>query len=295
MAAPGGRWFGPWLLLLACTLATCALSAEAGITSFTSDGKRKEDLAWSPDGARLACSLYHQRGRIGIALIDPATGKQQILTTDPVERSPAWSPDGTRLAFVHVTQSGTDGELDIYSMAADGSDRKQLVNTGGKSFENYPSWSPDGKRLLFTTTIDKTQEIYTADADGKNLRRITSDPSLKQCPRWSPDGASILFTSSRDGGFELYRMPAAGGEIRRLTDDSSIDVAPAWSPDGRRIAWVSNRDGNFEIYVMDADGKGPRNVSRHPGYDFSPAWRPDGMLTWVSDRSGGYDVLGTRP
>ncbi|HTE20023.1 MAG TPA: hypothetical protein VK689_16790, partial [Armatimonadota bacterium] len=99
----------------------------------TQDGRRKEDLAWSPDGKRLACSYYHRPGRIGVAVLDPETGEYKVLTEDPVERAPRWSPDGKRLVFVHVTQSGTDGELDLHAMNADGTGRSVLVS--GKSFE----------------------------------------------------------------------------------------------------------------------------------------------------------------
>ena len=260
----------------------------------TRDGLRKEELAWAPDGRRLACALYHRPGRIGIAVAEPP-GAWTILTTDPVERAPAWSPDGKRLAFIHVTQSGTDGELDLHEMAPDGSGRRVLF-AAPKSFENHPSWSPDGKRLLFTTTRDKTQEIYTAGADGGDPRRLTQDPSLKQYPSWSPDGRRILFNSNRDGGFDLYEMDADGGGLRRLTDHPAADVCGAWCPDGRRVAFVSLRDENFEVYVMERDGSGLRNVSRHPGFDFSPAWKPDGKtLAWVSDRDGGFDVYALQP
>lgn len=261
----------------------------------THDGRRKEDLAWSPDGRTLACSLYHQQGRIGIALLDADGGNLRVLTTARVERSPAWRPDGTEIAFVHVTHSGTDGELDLHAMRPDGTGRRVLVPIAGKSFDNFPSWSPDGATLLFTTTRDGTQEIYTAQADGQALRRLTQDASLKQYPRWSPDGKSVLYNANGDGDFELYVLPMQAGTPRRLTYHPALDTCGTWSPDGRRIAWVTTRDGNPEVYVMSSSGSDPRNVSRHPGYDYSPAWRPDGSLSWVSDRDGGYDVYAARP
>jgi TolB protein len=261
----------------------------------TFDGRRKEDLAWSPDGKRLACSYYHKNGRIGIGIMEFPGGEWNVLTQVPVERMPAWSPDGKRLVFVHVSLSGTDGELDIYQMNADGTERKPLV-AERKVFERSPSWSPDGTRLVYVTNRDKTQELYVADADGGNPRRLTSDPSQKQHPRWSPDGRQILFNANTESGFDLYLIDADGKNLRRLTDHPAMDAAPAWSPDGKRIAFASLRDDNPEIYVMNADGTGLRNVSRYPGYDFSPAWMPDGKtLTWVSDRDGGYDVYALVP
>lgn len=255
----------------------------------TRDGRRKEDLAWSPDGRRLACSYYHRPGRIGIGILDEPGVEFRVLTTVPVERAPSWSPDGRRLAFVHVTLSGTDGELDIHAMNADGSGRAPLI--GGKAFDNFPAWSPDGSRLAFTTTRDKTQEIYLADGEGKNLRRLTSDSTLKQYPRWLPDGKTLLYASNPDGNFDLYLLPTEGGERRRLTDHPATDTCPAVSPDGKRVAWASLRDDDFEIYVMGLDGSGVRRVAPHPGYDYSPAWRDSKTLTWVTERFGRYEVV----
>ena len=285
-------WCIPLLLSVLCVSAVKSFPERASSPRrVTTDGLRKEDLAWSPDGKRLACSYYHEPGRIAIALLDPTGGANpRLLTKDPVERSPAWSPDGTHLVFVHVTQSGTDGELDIHQMDLEGNDRKPLMATKG-AFENFPSLSPDGKRLLYTTTRDKTQEIYVADADGGNPKRLTSDSTLKQYPGWSPDGKQIVFNANRDGNFDIYVMDADGTHVRRLTDDPAMDVCPRFSPNGKHIAWVSMRDTNPEVYVMDADGSHARNVSQYPGYDHFPAWMPDGKtLTWVSDRDGRYDV-----
>jgi len=247
----------------------------------TRDGLRKEELAWAPDGRRLACALYHRPGRIGIAVAEPP-GAWTILTTDPVERAPAWSPDGKRLAFIHVTQSGTDGELDLHEMAPDGSGRRVLF-AAPKSFENHPSWSPDGKRLLFTTTRDKTQEIYTAGADGGDPRRLTQDPSLKQYPSWSPDGRRIAYVV-RVGRAEqeIHMVAPGGGTPLRLT----TGYAPSWSPDGRRVAFVVARVGDPQIYTADPDGGHTRRLIPS-GLNFQPIWSPDGrFLAFLASRDG---------
>lgn len=289
-----------WLLLLAAAL-VAPVQGQSEIRRLTQDGKRKEDLAWSPDGKQVAFSHYHQRGRIGIALMNADGSNLRMLSNDPCERAPSWTPDGKRLAFVHVTQSGTDGELDLYEMDLDGKDRKRLVEIPAKSFDNFPRWSPDGFKLLFTTTRDKTQELYLCDRDGSNLKRVTSDPSLKQYPTWSPDGKRILFAGNAEGSFDLWTIQPDGSNLHRLTTDASLETCPAWSPDGKRLAFISTREGNPEVYVQSLNSEGalmgtPTNVSRSPGYDFSPAWLPNGKgLTWVSDRAGGLDIYLAEP
>jgi TolB protein len=85
-------------------------------------------------------------------------------------------------------------------------------------------------------------------------------------------------------------MELSTGAVTRLTHNKGLDDYPAWSPDGKRLAWTSNRRGNFEIYVMHADGTNPRNATNNPAIDNFPAWTPDGRLTFVSNRSGGFEV-----
>src|SRR5262249_39965851 len=154
--------------------------------------------------------------------------------------------DGRKIAYIYVTQSGTDGELDIRQMDADGKNSAVLVDTP-KSFEEFPSWSPDGKKLLFTSTRSGSQEIWVANADGSEPKQLTSASGLVQHPSWSPDGKRTLYNSNREGSQDIYVMDADGSNVRRLTTDPAMDFAPAWSPDGKRIAFTSNRDGNFEI------------------------------------------------
>src|SRR5205814_8632065 len=106
-------------LCVLCASAVKSSPAQEAPRRITHDGKRKDHLCWAPDGRRLALSWYHQTGRIGVAVMDADGGNARVLTRDPVEFAPSWSPDGKRLVFVHDTQSGTDGELDIHQMNAD--------------------------------------------------------------------------------------------------------------------------------------------------------------------------------
>ena len=138
--------------------------------------------------------------------------------------------------------------MQINTVNADGSDSKTLIPH--KAFEESPRWSPDGKRIAWVSTRDGNQEIYTADADGKNIKRLTNDPALDNNP-------SLVARRQAD---RLFQRPARQlrdlhherrrQQRRRLTDHPALDYWPAWSPDGKRIAFTSNRDGNYEIYVM---------------------------------------------
>lgn len=286
------------IVALACL---CAAGDEPGeIVRLTTDGLDKQRPAWSPDGRRLLFAR-HEGGGTAIWQYQMEPGKPESLRRLTDRKAPehngVYSPDGSRVLLTIITQSGTQGNLDIASVAPDGTDLKVVAkDVGGLSHQDWPSWSPDGRRFAFTSTHDKNQEVYVADADGGNVVRLTQHPGQDAHPAWSPDGAWIAFATDRWGGLELARMRPDGTDVTRLTTSPGLDDYPAWSPDGRRLAFVSNRDGNFEVYLADADGRNPANLSRHGGRDTQPTWTPDGRgVTFVSDRAGGADLFTTCP
>lgn len=271
-------------------------AGPADIQRLTTDGLDKQRPAWSPDGRQLLFARHEVGGTaIWQYVLEPGRPESLRRLTDrnAPEHNGVFAPDGSRVLLTVITLSGTQGNLDIASVAPDGSDLKVVAkDIGGLSHQDWPSWSPDGKRFAFSSTHEKNQEIYVADADGSNLARLTQHPGHDAHPAWSPDGAWIAFATDRWGGLEIARMRPDGTEVARLTTSPGLDDYPAWSPDGRSIAFVSNRDGNYEIYRADADGSNPENLTRHPARDTYPTWTVDGFgITFVSDRDGGTDIL----
>jgi len=65
-----------------------------GLRQLTHLGADVNDLAWSPDGTRLAATV-NRDGALHLALIDAQTGEETILRGDEgVFRRPLWSPGG---------------------------------------------------------------------------------------------------------------------------------------------------------------------------------------------------------
>jgi TolB protein len=152
----------------------------------------------------------------------------------------------------------------------------------------------DRERAKSSVANRDVQEIYIADYDGANPRRVTNTTTLNITPVWSPDNQAIAYTSYRPAGqFGTYQdiilsfiqtgertMPANGNPQRQ-------NYLPIFSPDGSKIAFTTNRDGNPEIYVMNRDGSGLRRMTNNPAIDVTPTWSPTGnQLAWVSDRTG---------
>ncbi|MCD4686904.1 MAG: hypothetical protein K8S97_13315 [Anaerolineae bacterium] len=156
-----------------------------------------------------------------------------------------------------------------------------------------PFFSPPAHwDVVFTTERDGNPEIYTIQADGTNLRRLTDHPELDGGPTWSPNGALIAFHTARDGNLDIYTMDEAGDNLTKLTGHTAADYQPAWSPDGTQIAFVSERDGSADIYVMNADGSVPRRITTDPAQEQQPAWSPDGtQIAFVSNRGGTFELF----
>jgi CubicO group peptidase (beta-lactamase class C family) len=161
-------------------------------------------------------------------------GSNQRKLTDfgAVDWFPAWSPDGSRIAFV----SNRDGNDEIYSMNADGSDARRLTQTADAD-ESFPAWSPDGSHISFDSNRGGNWDVYVMASDGSDVRRLTNHPGEDWISSWSPDGQRIVFESKRDGNYEIYVMNADGSGQQRLTRNAVQDGDPSWSPDGSRIVF----------------------------------------------------------
>lgn len=151
----------------------------------------------------------------------------------------------------------------------------------------------DSESVLGLVENRQTKEVYFADYDGANMRRVTVSRSLNTTPHWAPDARAIAYTSWRRGFQDVFVSHIYAGRLESPAGGSP-DVhnwLPAWSPDGRQLAFTSNRHGNPELYIMDADGANVRRLTNHPGIDTTPTWSPQGhQIAFTSDRTGSPQI-----
>lgn len=282
------------LIPLCCAVVACPALRAGEPRQLTVDRSFKQRPAWRPDGKELLFSRHLGDAIFvyALALASESPAERRLSERKLPEFDAVYSPDGKRVALTVVSQSGTQGDLDVGVMEAAGGEVQVVSGTrGALSHEEWPAWSPDGKYLAFTSTRDENQEVYVLQLEDGAERRVTSDPAIDAHPAWSPDGKRLAFATARWGDLEIALINPDGTNLLRLTESPGLDDYPAWSPDGQRLAFVSNRDGNFEIYLCNADGSNLVNLSQHEAIDSFPAWSPDGQrLAFVSNRDGGFEI-----
>ncbi len=144
-------------------------------------------------------------------------GSNQIRLTNAIgyDGGPFFSPDGRQIVFrasrANTAEEKKDYEdlvklgyvrptaLEIYVMNSDGSDIRQVTNSGKASFAPY--FHPDGKRIIFSSNINSQSgrdfDLYMINVDGSGLEQITFNETFDGFPMFTRDGKYLVFGSNR--------------------------------------------------------------------------------------------------
>lgn len=198
---------------------------------------------------------------------------KRLTSTAGYDAEGTVSPKGDKIVFTSMR----NGDLDIYTMNIDGSNVKQITNTIG--YDGGPCFSPDGKMIVWRASRPQTpeevkeykelleqglvmptkMEVYVANADGTDVRKVTSLGRANWAPSFTPDGKHIIFASNheyeRGFPFNLYVVNLDGTGLERISHDNGFDAFPMFSPDGKKLIFSSNRNNgggrDTNVFICD--------------------------------------------
>lgn len=204
--------------------------------------------------------------------------------------TPAWSPDGEKIAHTSYRRNAPD--IEILSRI----DQRPYTFERAGGTTTTPAWSPDGNRIAFSTSRDGSDtEIYVADWNGRNMRRLTVSRGIDISPVWNPrTGREIAFVSTRGGTPAIYIMDAEGTNVRRLIEEGGAGQHnPAWSPDGQLIAfvWQRSASSSLDIYIHNLATGSNVQLTQNSRDNQKPTWSPDGRhIAFESSRGGTQQI-----
>jgi uncharacterized protein YjdB len=193
-----------------------------------------------------------------------------------------------------VIASNRRGAFGIYQMrSVDPAALLPVLSDSAPSVQ--PALSPDHTRIAFSSDrAGAGYDLFLMDADGRNLKRLTSAAGAEGEPVWSPDGRRLVFTGTPPEGVpQLFAINADGSSLRQLTEGKGGSHSPTISADGRQLAFISSREGKPELYVMPLDGGEARRLTRTGDKESQPRFLPDGTLLYVLSHSKGSRVMRT--
>ena len=170
----------------------------------------------SADGKRIVFTSMRD-GDLDIYTMN-ADGKNVKRLTDALgyDGGPFFSRDGKRIVYRSYHPKTPEqisrykqllaenviepNNFEIWTMNADGTDKRQVTNLGVASFAPY--FTPDGRRIIFSSNYPDRRgrnfDLYLVNADGTNLERVTHHESFDGFPMFSPGGKKLVFASNRN-------------------------------------------------------------------------------------------------
>lgn len=225
-----------------------------------------------PDRSKGYVWKLYESFDIFLAKTDGSNVKR-LTSTYGYDAEATVSPKGDKIIFTTTR----DGDPELYTMDLDGSNQTRL--TFEKGYDGGAFFSLDGSKIVFRASRPKTEqefadyndlvkngyvrptalEIYTMDADGKNMKQITHLSKASFAPFFFPDGQKIIFSSnagSKTGrNFDLFMINSNGTGFEQITFNESFDGFPMFTRDGKYLIFASNRynkkEGDTNIFIAD--------------------------------------------
>jgi Tol biopolymer transport system component len=184
---------------------------------------------------------------------------KQLTNTPGYDAEATLSPDGKKMLFTSMR----DGDLDLYIMELKTEKVTRVTNTLG--YDGGAWFSNDGKQIIWRASRPRSaaeikeykellkegmvaptkMEVFTANADGSNVKQITELGQANWAPNFTPDG-NIIFCSNhefiRGFPFNMYILKADGTGLEKISNGQAFDAFPMFTRNGKKLVFCSNRN-----------------------------------------------------
>jgi Tol biopolymer transport system component/DNA-binding winged helix-turn-helix (wHTH) protein len=269
---------------------------------------------WSPDGNSFA--FLRSSGATANLWKASAYGQNETqLTTDGIHPTNFtyapfdithvnfnWSPDGKRIVYA----SFKSGAANVWTIDADGGEKKWTNYTGEAAAVSGYQWSPDSQKIVFFAQMkppdEKTLRSFRVCwTDGAQTETIYETTDTIRILGWSQDGSEVFVAQRRinaetkEKTVLLLRIPiGVGAKPQTITELRRTDFdKPRLSPDAQSFIYAaSDEQGESEnLYLLPASGGGaPQRLTdnREPNVYYSGVtFAPDGKAVFYSKQSSG--------
>ncbi|MGB7513153.1 MAG: protein kinase [Candidatus Acidiferrum sp.] len=221
------------------------------------DGEDFNEVAWAPNGQRLAYSKGLAGTGIYVSAIESVGlkgGPPTRIVSSPKLQGFCWLPDGRIVYSLRQSvMTGADSNLwEVRTNTQTGEptgDPRQLTNWPGFSFSGF-TVTADGKQMEFLRLTARAH-VYVGELDAKgthldNTRRLTFDEHSEWPEQWTPDSRAVVFWSDRNGSWDIFKQT--------LDKDAAAELLPlgsepkyysSFSPDGQWILYMALPEARF--------------------------------------------------
>lgn len=206
-----------------------------------------------------------------------------------------FSPDSKQLIFYAKSKASAVYHINIASI--DGRSVREINDVGNDACSFF---FPDNQRVVFTSTMDNMDmprgnwsqvgdypqgaELYTANVDGSNVKRLTNNRQYDAEVSVSSDGEWVLFTRETNGMLDLWRVRPDGSDEIQITHSPDLQEGGSfYMPDSETIifrAWSKAEQGQrghgMDIYTVKHDGSELTRITNDGQVNWAPYPAPDG-------------------
>jgi Tol biopolymer transport system component len=297
--SPDGKWIAVQSSRADRTGQIAMVSTADGtmrVLKSSSEWRRPEQMAFSPDGRYLAYDLGPtlEANQHDVFVIATDRSRETAAVVNPADDVViGWTPDGKDLLFAR-DRNGSGGVWAV-PMTDGKADGEPRLIKGDISVR--PRGLTRSGALCFSTTLS-AQDIYVASVDlgtGKLLvppARIAGQTSgFNLGAEWSPDGESLAYLPRRDDAAVVAIQSIATGAVRELRPDLASVWAerPLWSPDGSFLVVVApDKKRQWGLYRIDARTAETTMLVRSDDFERNPVhpvgWSADGRVLYFRRR-----------